>query len=96
MAKDIAVKKYVVKLSDEEREQLTALIHTGKRPAPQIMKARILLKADSSENGEAWSDSQIALALDTSIATVGRARQQLVEEGVEAVRGTDTFKGNVS
>jgi hypothetical protein len=85
VAKDIAVKKYVVRLSDEEREQLTALIHTGKRPAPQIMKARILLKADSSENGEAWSDSQIALALDTSIATVGRARQQLVEEGIEAV-----------
>ncbi|MGA2794824.1 MAG: hypothetical protein ABSE69_15105 [Roseiarcus sp.] len=34
MAKDIAVKKYVVKLSDEEREQLTALIHTG-RPTPR-------------------------------------------------------------
>ena len=48
------------------------------------MKARILLKADASEAGEAWSDSQIAAALDTSVDTVARTRQRLVEEGVEA------------
>ena len=64
-AKQIAVKKYVVKLSDEERERLNTLIHTGKHPARQLMKARILLKADASEAGEGWSDSQIAAALDT-------------------------------
>jgi homeodomain-containing protein len=84
-ANEIAVKKYVVKLSDEEREQLQTLIHVGRRSAQQLMKARILLKADASENGEAWSDSRIATALETSIATIGRARQQLVEEGMEAV-----------
>jgi poly-gamma-glutamate capsule biosynthesis protein CapA/YwtB (metallophosphatase superfamily) len=43
------------------------------------------LKADASEAGEAWRDSQIAAALDTSVDTVARTRQQLVEEGVEAV-----------
>ena len=84
-AKQIAVKKYVVKLDDEEREHLSTLIHTGKHPAWQIMKARILLKADASEAGEGWSDSKIAAALDTTIATVGRTRQLLVEEGLEAV-----------
>ena len=85
-ARKIAVnKKYVVKLSDEEREQLGTLIHTGKRSAQQLMKARILLKADASEAGPGWSDSQIVKALDTSIATVCRARQQLVEESFEAV-----------
>ena len=49
------------------------------------MKARILLKADASDAGEAWSDSQIAAALETSVDTVARARQRLVEEGVDAV-----------
>ena len=84
-AQQIAVKKYVVKLSDEERERLNTLIHSGKHRAGQLVKARILLKADASEAGEGWSDSQIARALDTSVATVARTRQQLVEEGFEAV-----------
>ena len=42
-AKQIAVKKYVVKLSGEERERLNMLIHAGKHPARQLTKARILL-----------------------------------------------------
>ncbi|MGC8476288.1 MAG: helix-turn-helix domain-containing protein [Acetobacteraceae bacterium] len=84
-AKQAAVKKYIVKLSDEERGRLNTLIHKGKRRARQLVKARILLKADASEAGEGWSDSQIAAALDTSVTTVARTRQQLVEEGFEAV-----------
>jgi transposase len=84
-AKEIAVKKYVVKLSNEERERLNTLIHKGKHRARQLVKARILLKADASEAGEGWSDSQIAAALDTSVGTVARTRQQLVEEGFESV-----------
>jgi len=84
-AREIAVKRYVVKLSDEEREQLDTLIHAGKHPARQLMKARILLKADASEGGEGWSDSQISRALNTSVATVSRTRQQLVQEGFAAV-----------
>ena len=84
-AKQSAVKKYVMKLSDEERERLDALTHMGKHPARLLTKARILLKADASEAGEGWSDSRIAEALDTSTDTVARTRQQLVEEGFEAV-----------
>src|ERR1700678_608121 len=83
-AKRIAVKRYVVKLSETERERLNTLINTGKHPARQLTRARILLKADSSDAGEGWSDSQIATALDTSVDTVARTRQQLVEEGLEA------------
>ena len=44
--KDVAVKKYVVRLSTEEREYLDQLIRKGKSPALKLMKARILLKAD--------------------------------------------------
>jgi len=84
-AKEIAVKKYIVTLSAEERERLQALIRGGRHPARKLMRARILLKADASEAGEAWSDSKIAEALDTGLATVARVRQQLVEEGVDGV-----------
>ena len=60
-------------------------IHAGKHSARLLTKTRILLKADASEAGEGWNDSQTAAALDTSIDTVARTRQQLVEEGLEAV-----------
>jgi len=82
--KDIAVKKYVVRLSAEEREQLQALIRKGKSPAKRLLKARILLKADISEAGEGWSDSRIIKTLDTSASMIYRVRKQLVEEGFEA------------
>ena len=85
VGKEIAVKKYVVRLSAEERAQLDELVRKGKRSAQLLTKARILLKADVSEIGEGWSDSRIAAALDTSIATIERTRRQLVEEGFEAV-----------
>ena len=84
-AKEIAVKKYVVRLSAAERERLDSAIRSGKHPAQRLMKARILLKADAGDGGEGWSDSEIAKALDTSLATIARTRQQLVEEGFEAV-----------
>jgi hypothetical protein len=48
-AKQATVKKYVVKLSDEERERLDALIHKGRHRASQLVRARILLRADTSE-----------------------------------------------
>ena len=84
-AQQPAVKKYIVKLTAEERTRLDVLIQKGKAAARHLLKARILLKADASTAGEAWSDSRIAAALDTSIATVERTRRQLVEEGFEAV-----------
>ena len=76
--------KYIVQLSDEERERLGTLIQSGKHRARQLLKARILLKADASDAGANWSDSQIAVALDTSIDTVSRTRRTLVEEGLDA------------
>ena len=83
--KKIAVKKYVVRLDAEKRDRLNELIRKGKRSAQLLTKARVLLKADVSDAGEGWSDSRIAAALDTSIATIERTRRQLVVEGFEAV-----------
>jgi len=83
--KEISVKKYVVRLSGEERQQLETLIRKGKGPARRLLKARILLKADVSDAGPGWSDSRILAALDTSASMIYRVRKQLVEEGFEAV-----------
>ena len=84
-AKTPSVKRYVVRLSAEERRQLEAMIRKGKSAAQRLLKARILLKADVSEDGEGWSDSRIIEALETSVSMVYRVRKQLVEEGLEAV-----------
>jgi len=83
--KEILVKKYVVRLSAEERDRLEALLRKGKSPTQQLLKARILLKADVSDGGEGWSDSRIVAAMETSPSMVYRVRKQLVEEGFEAV-----------
>ena len=83
-AKQHGLKKYIVKLSDDERDQLNALIDKGKHPARKLLKARILLKADASVAGPGWPDGESAAALDTSSDTVGRTRQQVVEEGFGA------------
>jgi Homeodomain-like domain len=80
---EISVKKYVVRLSAEERQRLEALIGKGKGPARRLLKARILLKADVSDAGPGWSDSRIIAALDTSASMLYRVRKQLVEEGFE-------------
>src|ERR1700686_5115431 len=84
-AKEISVKRYVVRLSGEERERLEAMIRKGKSAARRLLKARILLKADVSESGEGWSDSRIIKALETSASMVYRVRKQLAEWGFEAV-----------
>jgi hypothetical protein len=77
----LSVKRYVVGLSAEERRELEAMIRKGESPAPRLLKARILLKTDASEDGEGWSDSRIVEALETSVSMVYRVRKQWVEEG---------------
>jgi hypothetical protein len=89
-AKAPSVKRYVVRLSAEERYALEAMIRKGKSPAQRLLKSRILLKADASEDGEGWSDSRIIEALETSVSMVYRVRKQWVEEGLEAVLSRKT------
>src|SRR5271169_2040113 len=82
---ETGVKRYVVRLSQEERKFLCELLKKGKSSAKLQLKARILLKADVGGGRKGWSDNQIIRALDTSVSMVYRVRQQLVEEGFEAV-----------
>ena len=76
--------KYIVRLSRAEREQLLALVTTGRAAAVKRLRARILLKADVEAGERPWTDAEIAEALDTSESTVQRVRQAWVEQGLEA------------
>jgi Winged helix-turn helix len=79
-------KKYLVELSEQELAYLHKLISAGSAPARKLNRARILLKADVGKHaeGEAFSDRQIAQMLETSTATVQRARELFYEGGLEA------------
>jgi transposase len=76
-------KKFVVRLSAEERSQLESLVAKGKAAARRLTRARILLKADCSPLGPAWSDEQISDALDLGAITVHRVRRSFVEGGLD-------------
>ena len=90
------MKKYIVRLSDEERKKLKKLITSGRGPARMFTRARILLKADQSDAGPGWSDEKISEALDTTIQTIERVRKQLVEEGFDAVLSRHDYHQKVS
>jgi transposase len=74
--------RYTVRLDAAERQGLIDLVRTGKRAASTLIRARILLKADVGSQGEACDDEEIAAALETSLSTIHRVRQEFVEEGL--------------
>jgi len=80
-------KKYIVTLTQEEREKLQAMLSRGKAAARKLMHARILLKADRRPGGVEPADSTIAHEVQAGRATVERVRKAFVEEGLEAVLG---------
>ncbi len=74
------VKKYIVTLTKEERDELLGVIRKGKN-AVKIRKAYILLGADSSEDGKQMTDKAISEAYRVSLRTVERLRERFVKEG---------------
>lgn len=77
-------KRYRVNLTDEERNDLIALVSKGKGSARRLRRARILLLADETVEDGGWKDAAIAKALSASARTVERVRQSCVEQGIEA------------
>ena len=77
-------KKYIITLTEEERQTLQAMLSRGKAAARKLMHTRILLKANVSPGGSGWNDAAIAEGLDVGRATVERVRKQFVEDGFEA------------
>lgn len=75
-------KKYIVRLSAEERQELEALVRRGKTQAYRIKHAHILLAVDA--DGPKWEDKQAAEAFGCHVNTVANVRQRFVEQGIEA------------
>lgn len=74
-------KKYIVRLSDTERETCIEVIRKLKGTSQKVRRAQILLKADA--DGSAWTDGQIAEAFCCRTRTVEDIRQRFVERGFE-------------
>ena len=74
-------KKYIVRLTGQEREELTALVSRGKAAARKLTRSRVLLKADA--DGPGWTDKRIAEAFDVGVRMVENTRKRFVEEGLE-------------
>jgi len=77
-------KKYIVRLSGQERRDLKKLTSTGKAAAHRITRARILMLADEGPEGPAWKDEQVAEAVDVTVQAVEKIRKRFVNEGLEA------------
>jgi transposase len=75
-------KKYIVRLTTQERQQIEKLLRRGRAHARKLLYGRILLKADA-EGPDRWTDERIAQALEVSTATVARERRRYCEEGLE-------------
>lgn len=76
-------KKYIVRLKPEEKQELEQLINQGKAAARKLTHARILLKANDSQEQGGWTDQAIHQALDVSLSTIARVRQIFVEQGLD-------------
>ena len=74
-------KKYVVRLTEQEREELTGVVKKLKGTSQKVRRAQILLKADAA--GPNWTDEQIAAAYGCQTRTVEKIRQRLVERGFD-------------
>lgn len=77
-------KIYHVRLTDEERAELNALVNKGKGVARRLTRSRILLLADEARTDGGWKDEDIANALGISQRTVERTREKCVMQGIES------------
>jgi transposase len=80
-------KRYRVTLTVDERQQLQQRLAAGRAAARSLLHARVLLKADESAEGPAWTDEQICVALEVSDTTVERIRRRFVEDGLDIALG---------
>ncbi len=72
-------KKYIVRLTDQERDELAAVIKKFKGTSQKVRRAQILSKADA--DGPNWTDHRVVEAFGCRRQTVENIRQRLVERG---------------
>jgi hypothetical protein len=76
--------KYVIELTNEERQHLEKLTSSGKTSVRKVTRAHILLKSDSSVAGPKWKYEQICEAFNVTPVTVMNVRKSYVEKGLQA------------
>ena len=78
------MEKYIVELTSAEQKELAQLVSKGKAAARKITHARILLQANESQDGPAWTDEQISEAFGIHANTIHGIRRRFVEHGLQA------------
>ena len=78
------MKFYVIRLSAEERDELTSLVETGREAAYRRRNARILLLADQGEHGPGQPDTEIVEQVGVTRQTVEKVRKRCVQDGLAA------------
>ena len=73
------LKKYIVRLTDAERESLTQIVRKFSGTSQKVRRAQVLLKADA--DGPGWTDARIADAFDCRTKTVENIRERFVTMG---------------
>jgi hypothetical protein len=77
-------KRYIVRLTQGERDHLNALLRSNQRIAhKKQVRAQVLLKVDEGEHGPAWTDDKAAEAFDLHINSIHAIRKDLVLRGFE-------------
>jgi hypothetical protein len=76
--------KYIIELTDEERQHLEKLTSSGIAPARRVKRAHILLKSDSSVASSPWKYEQICAAFTVTPVTVLNVRKSFVKNGLQA------------
>ena len=77
------LKKYIVRLTDEERKTLREVVRKLKGSSQKVRRAQVLLKADAGGGGPSWTDARIAEAFGCRTKTVENIRERLVIQGFE-------------
>ena len=78
------MKKWIVRLEAEERQQLEQLVRVGKAAAYKIRHANVLLAVDESEQGPGCTDEQVSRTLGMTVRSIEMLRRRFVEEGLQA------------
>lgn len=74
-------KRYVGKLTLEERAELEAVVSRGKAAAWKMQRSNALLKCDQGPRGPAWTDEEIAEAYGITTRSLESWRKQAAERG---------------
>ncbi|MCK4793661.1 MAG: helix-turn-helix domain-containing protein, partial [Desulfobacteraceae bacterium] len=83
------MKKYIVKLSQEERDSLSEIILKGSHRSQKVLNALILLNCDEgSFQDDRTKNEEIARVLKISMRKIDRLKKRFVEEGLDIALDT--------